>query len=161
MSGRGLSPVAGEYFDRFPVHFRALWHRPEFLDVCNRLESGFAGEAEANVFRDSCQSLRHVCSGMLGDYHYKMFWDFLVATRWFPARLVRRYPVCQKGGTAIGLARVFALSKQVGAKKCSVLLDVLTGIVQARAKSWQPGVDHAGIVGAQLCWLKRLETPAS
>jgi hypothetical protein len=160
MPGSGLSPMGTDYYDRFVVHFGSLRQSAEFAAVCALVESGIQTNEQADKLRKESQRMRKVVPGMLGEYHYKMWWDFLVATTWCPASLVREYPVCAKGGTAQGLRRLYAQPNENRPRVLSRMLDDLTDAVKRHSCSWHSS-DHCGSVGAQLCWLKRKATPSS
>ena len=80
-----------------------------------------------------------------------------MACQLVPPKHVRQYPVCRKGGTAVGVRKVFATEDTLSPKALSSMLDVLTAEVKRVSRSWHH-TDHAGTVGAALCWLKRRST---
>ena len=161
MSGSGMPPIQeGDYLDRFPVHFRSVMESDAFREVVSLLQIGISTDEQAQTMGIAMATLRKLVPGMLGDYHYKMLWDLTVVANWFPPRLVRNYPVCKKGGTAIGLRNIFKASRDPSPAVLSRMLDTLTDIAAERARSWDVS-DHAGTVGAALCWMKRIDTAAS
>ena len=161
MSGPGLPPVpGGEYLDRFPEHFRSIIESPAFCNVVELLEAGVCTVEQAEAVRVALTALRKLVPGLLGDYHFKMLWDLTLASGWFPPHLVCQYPVCKNGGTATGLKRMFRTARDPSAAVMSRMLDTLTDIVRERARSWHIS-DHAGSVGAALCWRKRMDTAAA
>ena len=155
MSGSGLPAVDGHYLDRFPMHFERVLSSTAFQGMLQVVDGGVRDADQADKLRAQAMALRKVVSGLLGEYHFKMLMDLLVATGWYPARLVRHYPVCRNSGTAQGLQLLFNNSSRL-----SMHLDLLTEAVRTNSRSWTKS-DHCGTVGAQLCWLKRQRTPAS
>jgi len=160
MSGSGMpAPEGKEYLERFPIHFAVLRSSKPFARTVEIIQRGIATEEQAAALVAETQQMRQVVKGMLGDYHYKMLRDFLTATQWLPPKFEHKYPVCNKGGTAAGLRRMFAEPKATG-KRLSDMLDILTNRLRMEARSWRH-TDHAGVVGAHLCWQKRKATAAS
>ena len=93
---------------------------------------------------------------MLGPYHFKMLYDFLVATKLLPPRWVYTYPVCPAGGAAQGLRNMFEVSKEItGPKSYAVMLQELTYHIMQQSQTWWT-TDHLGTVGAALCWQHRV-----
>ena len=160
MSGSGLPPVGETYLERFPAHFQTLRASLSFKNTVAVLRAGVDGPAAAAELRSQMEKLRKVVPGMLGRYHYKMLFDFIIATGWLPPQFVSRYPVCPTSGTAQELRLLYNAPKLKSAARLSEMLDHLTLHIRSCSMSWHY-TDHAGTVGAQLCWVKRLNTPSS
>jgi len=155
MSGSGLLPVGETYLDRFPFWFRQVSAHPAFERACGVLDAGITNFRGAELLEQNLQELRRHVKGLWGDYHYKMLYDFLVATRFLPPRWVFKYPVSSEGGTAQGLCKMFATSgKGLGPKAYAEMLQELNYQVKKESKTWWSS-DHLGIVGAALCWQHR------
>ena len=156
MSGSGLPAVGEDYWDRFPYHFRIMMESTCFQQACAIIDAGVSTTESAQELRSELRSMRRVVPGMLGDYHFKMVLDFITAARWLPPRFARDWPVCKQGGTAWGLKCIFPSAANASPRVLSSQLNMLTDRVALESKSWRAGSDHVGLVGAQLCWLKRL-----
>ena len=117
MSGSGLPPHGETYLEKFPFWFSQLPNHTAFHRACGLLEAGINSFQAAEKLEESLQDIRQTFKGLLGPYHYKMLYDFLVATKFLPPRWVYTYPVCAGGGTAQGLRKMFEVSdKQTGPK---------------------------------------------
>ena len=110
MSGSGLLPFGETYVDRFPFWFMQVSAHPAFERACGLLDAGITNFEGAGLVDDDLQELRGDSKGLLGDYHYKLLYDYLVATKLLPPRWVWTYPVSSEGGTALGLCKMFATS---------------------------------------------------
>ena len=117
MSGSGLPPHGETYLERFPFWFREVWHNSAIARACGFAEDGINSFEAAAKLEESLQDIRQTFKGLLGPYHYKMLYDFLVATKLLPPRWVYTYPVCPGGGTAQGLRKMFEVpGRQAGPK---------------------------------------------
>ena len=94
MPGSGMPPIpGGEYFNRFPVHFRCAMESSAFSSIVALLQVGVSTEEQAVAMCSAMTTLRKLVPGMLGDYHYKMLWGLTIVSQWFLARFVRTYSV--------------------------------------------------------------------
>ena len=88
--------------------------------------------------------LRKAHTGLLGPYHYKSLYDYLVATSFLPPRYVWKYPVCPDGGTTRRLCEVYAISgHQTGPQTYGRMLAELTCHVKSKSSTWWRS-DHMG-----------------
>ena len=115
MTGSGLLPFGDNYLDRFTFWFKQVSIHPAFEQACALLEAGITSFAFAELLDLNLQKLRRDIKGLLGDYHFKMLHDYIVASKFLPPRWVCKYPVCAEGGTARGLREMFSLTG-VGAR---------------------------------------------
>ena len=126
--------------------------------ACGVLEVGIRSFAAAELLDQSLQELRQNFKGLLGDYHYKMLYDYLVATKFLPPRWVCKYPVCSEGGTARGLCEMFSISGEgSGPKAYAEMLQEFTYQVKKESTTWWC-TDHLGSAGAALYWQHRKNT---
>jgi hypothetical protein len=158
MSGIGLPAVAGDYLARFPSHFRAVREHASFEAVASLLEKRVRDAAQGTMLRQELERLRRVVPGMLGDYHFKMLLDFLVASHLYPPSVMSRYPVAKSAGTALGLKKIFPKATLTTPARLSAALDAVTIQIANDARTWDGRHDHPGIIGAALCWLHRQTT---
>merc|ERR1711904_711172 len=123
------------------------------------LEGGIDSFAAADKLDDELQKIRGLVPGLLGEYHFKMLYDFLVGSGILPPRWSRRLPVCPTGGTAAGLRDIYGTTSK-GKMALQEMLRELTHRVMMASTSWR-GSDHMGSVGAALCWRERLAKASS
>ena len=110
MSVSGLLPYGDTYLDRFTFWFQQVWGHSAFQQACALLSAGITSFAQAELLHVHLEKLRGDMKVLLGDYHFKMLHDYLVASKFFPPRWVCQYPVCAVGGTARGLREMFCLT---------------------------------------------------
>ena len=158
MSGSGLLPFGDTYLDRFAFWFQQVSVHSAFERACALLEAGITSFAEAELLDQNLQKLRQNIKGLLGDYHFKMLYDYLVASKFLPPRWVCKYPVCAEGGTARGLREMYSITGEgSGPKAYAEMLQEFTFQVKEESTTWW-WTDHLGSVGAALCWQHRKET---
>ena len=161
MSGSGMPAHGKTFHDKFPHFFRLVKESEPFNNACDIVTKGVDDFSTAKKLDTELQRVRKLVPGLLGDYHFKMLIDFMVACNFLPAGWVLTYPVCSKGGTATGLRELYNVKgKGVGVKTLEDMLQEVTHRVLIRSTSWWAS-DHHGTVGAALCWEERKGKPAS
>ena len=110
MSGSGLPPYGDTYLDRYPYWFMQVLIHSAFERACGLLEAGIKSFKEAEQLERSLQDLRQASKVLLGNYRYKVLYDFLVAIGFLLPRWVYKYPVSSDGGTAQGLCQMYSIS---------------------------------------------------
>ena len=161
MTGSGLMPFGENYLDRFPFWFQQVSIHSAFAQACALLEAGITSFALAELLELNLQKMRRDIKGLLGDYHFKMLYDYLVASKFLPPRWVCKYPVCSDGGTARGLRDMYSITGEgSGPKSYAEMLNEFTFQVREQSTTWW-WTDHLGSVGAALCWLHRKETAST
>ena len=144
--------------DRFPFWFQVVWGHTAFEQACALLSAGITDFAQAELLHEHLEKLRGDIKGLLGDYHFNMIHDYLVASKLLHPRWVCQYPVCAVGGTARGLREMFCLTGMgMGPKAYEEMLKEFTFHVKDESTTWW-WTDHLGTVGAALCWHQRLQT---
>ena len=158
ISGSGLLPYGQTYLDRFPFWFQVVWGHTAFEQACALLSAGITSFAQAELLHVHLEKLRGDIKGLLGDYHFKMLHDYLVASKFLHPRWVCKYPVCAVGGTARGLREMFCLTGMgMGPKAYEEMLKEFTFQVKDESTTWW-WTDHVGTVDAAPCWHQRLKT---
>ena len=84
-----------------------------------------------------------------------------VESGFLPPRWVLTYPVCDSGGTANGLCKLYGISgENIGPKVYGEMLQEVIHRMTREARCWW-NTDHLGTVGAALCWEERKKKASS
>ena len=84
MSGSGLLPHGDTYVQRFSYWFKKIPDHGSFQRASDILEAGIHSFEAAEMLEERLQELRCAIKGLLGQYHLKLLYDYLVATKLLP-----------------------------------------------------------------------------